>query len=63
MPNYLQQKLTSKLLNFQNLSISLNSSLIPSTQCSRIYDSASQNLFISNHIDYCDNGDNNCRRS
>ncbi|CAG8574329.1 43744_t:CDS:2, partial [Gigaspora margarita] len=56
MPNYSQAKLTSKLLNFQNLS-NFNSSFIPSAQSSR--DSASQNFSMSDNIDYCDNSNNN----
>ncbi|CAG8507185.1 27735_t:CDS:2 [Gigaspora margarita] len=55
IPNYSQAKLTSKLLNFQNLSNPLSSSFIPSAQSLKVYDSASQNFFISNNIDYCDN--------
>ncbi|CAG8481987.1 22353_t:CDS:1, partial [Gigaspora rosea] len=37
IPNYSNNKLTSKLLNFQNLSNQLNSSFIPPAQSSRIY--------------------------
>ncbi|CAG8777958.1 11083_t:CDS:1, partial [Gigaspora rosea] len=37
IPNYSQSKLTSKLLNFQNLSNLLNSSFILHAQSSRIF--------------------------
>ncbi|CAG8578076.1 11921_t:CDS:2, partial [Gigaspora margarita] len=58
IPKYSKEKLTSKLLNFQNLSNQLNSSFIPPALSSRIYDSVSQNFSISENIDYCNNGDN-----
>ncbi|CAG8602227.1 3568_t:CDS:2 [Gigaspora margarita] len=53
VPNYSQDKLTSKLLNFQNLSNLFNSSFIPPAQSQRVYD-----FSISNNLDYCVDNDN-----
>ncbi|RIB30914.1 kinase-like domain-containing protein [Gigaspora rosea] len=58
IPNYSQDKLTSKLLNFQDLPSPLNPLVISPTQSSEVYDSVSQNFFISDKIDYYDNYDN-----